>query len=154
MSREYVAVSQFDGTVNVLKLKLSTGEAELVTNDEVDEDQVAFGLFDFEKNGSEIEALVLLATPDGPILIFKDSRYRPEFEKTSIEIEEKGDFSHLLISHDENPIFSIFYESKFGIGLHPYNKSREDIDFYYWLSKKIQDQKFYQVYTKEIIYMD
>lgn len=154
MPSKFIAVSQFDGTVNLLKMDLSSGTREIIPADAVAEDDVSFGLFEIEKNAPEPDYLALLATPDGPLLVFKDGQYYPDLEQTRIEITGDGQYSHIRIFDDGDIVFGMFYEDKFGIGLHPYNRTREDIDFYYWLSKKINDPKFYTTYTKDIAYID
>lgn len=153
MQSKPIAVSQFDGTVNLLKLNLISGEREIIAADTVNEDHVSFGLFELESEQPKLEYLALLATPDGPLLVFDDDVYYPEPGKTTIDITDDGNHSHFKLMDDGELVFGLFYESKFGIGLHPYNRTREDIDFYYWLSKKISDPKFYTTYTKDIEYL-
>jgi hypothetical protein len=154
MQNKFVAVSQFDGSVKLLKIDLATGEREIVPHDEVDEKQVTFGMFEVEKVNQELVSVVLLATPEGPLLILKDLHFRPEIESTKIEVKDDGQFSHFLVLDEGEPVFGLFYEAKFGIGLHPYLNEREDVDFYYWLSENINNPKLYQAYTKEIKYID
>ena len=55
--------------------------------------------------------------------------------------------------HGERCIFEFFYEEKFGIGLHPYSNTREDIDFYYWVAQNINNKELYQLYSREITYV-
>lgn len=153
MTNSIVAVSQFDGTVKLLTIDLSTGERQVISADVVNEDDITFGLFEVEQSEAELNSVALLATPEGPLLFLKDIRYQPDIKKTKIKIEDNGDFLHFQILHEENHVFGLFYEEKFGIGLHPYNTSREDIDFYYWLCKKINMPQFYQTYTKDIKYV-
>ena len=153
MENSVVAVSQFDGTVGLLRIYLTTDEREIIPAAEVNEDDIAFGLFDVEKSETELDSVALLATPDGPLLLLKEMQYRPDINKTKIKIENDGDFLHFQILHGENHIFGLFYREKFGIGLHPYNNNREDIDFYYWLCRKINMPQFYKTYTKDIKYL-
>lgn len=110
-------------------------------------------MFEIERRDPNVDIVVLLATPDGPLLFLNGNQYCPEKGKTKISINDDENLSHLLVSHEGRPIFGLFYEKKFGIGLHPYNKTREDIDFYYWLCTKISNPKFYEVYTKDITYI-
>lgn len=154
MANTTVDISQFDGSVNLLKIIISTGEREITPADEVNKDDIAFGLFEVEKSEFDLNSVALLATPDGPLLLLKEIQYRPDISKTKIKINADGKFVHFQILHEKNHIFGLFYEEKFGIGLHPYNNTREDIDFYYWLCKKINMPKFYQTYTKEIKYLE
>lgn len=153
MQNKFAVINQFDNDVNLLKLNLLTGDAQLISTNKIDEDQISFGMFEIENHELHIDIVALLATPDGPLLFLNGSQYRPEIGKTKISVKDDENLSHLLISHEGHPIFGIFYEKKFGIGLHPYHKNREDIDFYYWLSRKISDPKLYAVYTKDIIYI-
>ena len=150
MQNKFIAINQFDGTVKLLKIELSTGNRHVIPAEGVDKTSIAFGLFEME---SESETVALLATPGGPLLFLKDLQYRPEIGKTKIEVTDDGGFSHFQVFHDGGIVFSLFYKEKFGIGLHPYNNNREDIDFYYWLEKNHNDPKFYKVYTKEIHYL-
>ncbi|MYN19495.1 hypothetical protein GTP81_22385 [Rugamonas sp. FT107W] len=154
MPGKFVAVSQFDATVNLLKMDLVSGTGEIIPADAVAEGDVSFGLFEVEKSASGLDYLALLATPDGPLLVFKDGRYRPNLERTRIEITGDGKCSAIRIFDGGDVVFGLSYEDKFGIGLHPYNRTREDIDFYYWLSKKINDAKFHATYTRDIAYID
>ena len=59
--------------------------------------------------------------------------------------------SHFMVSHDDQLIFELLYEEKDGVGSHPYNKSREDVDFYYWLSKSAGNPKLYNYYSKKTV---
>lgn len=154
MPSKFIAISQFDGTANLLKMDLAAGVGEIIPVNAVAEEDVSFGLFEAEQNRPELDYLALLATPDGPLLVFKDGQYYPDCEQTRIEITGDGKHSHIRILHDGDVVFGMFYEDKFGIGLHPYNRTREDIDFYYWLGKKINDPKFYATYTKDIAFID
>lgn len=148
-----VAISQFDRDMQLLRISLSTGERDIIPSHLVDEDHIAFGLFDFEGGDKDLDSVALIATPRGPLLFLKDIQYRPDINLTKIQIEKDGGFFHFKISHDKNYIFGLFYKEKSGIGLHPYNHDREDIDFYYWLCKNINTPLFYQAYTKDIIYL-
>ncbi len=153
MQNKFTIISQFDNDVNLLKLNLSTGTGQVISSENINEDQISFGMFEIENHELHIDLIALLATPDGPLLFLNGNQYRPEIGKTKISIKDEENLSHFLISHERHPIFGIFYEKKFGIGLHPYNKNREDIDFYYWLCKKISTPALYKVYTKSIIYI-
>jgi hypothetical protein len=153
MANTTVVVGQFDGSVKLLRIDLSTAEREVISADEVDENEIAFGLFEVEKSETDLNSVALLATPDGPLLLLKERQYRPDISKTKIKIKTDGQFPHFQIFHEQNPIFGLFYGEKSGIGLHPYNNTREDIDFYYWLCKKISTPQFYQAYTKDIKYL-
>ena len=73
--------------------------------------------------------------------------------KSHVEVSDDGNYSSFKISHENQHVFECFYETKFGIGLHPYNNQREDIDFYFWLSKNINNPKLYEAYTKELKYI-
>ena len=153
MQSKFAVISQFDNDVNLLKLNLSTGSGQLILSENINEDQISFGMFEIENHELHIDLIALLATPDGPLLFLNGNQYRPEIGKTKISIKNEENLSHFLISHEGRPIFGISYEKKFGIGLYPYNKSREDIDFYYWLCKNISNSKLYAVYTKKIKYI-
>lgn len=151
MSTVKVALSQFDGTSRVLKIDVGTGVGEIFSSDTVPEDNISFGLFDTYEINEESKFVALLATDDGPLLFFNEIKYRPELGKTTISIKDDDKTSHFLVLHKGSPIFGLFYESKYGIGLHPYNRERDDIDFYYWLKTKVANPKFYEVYTKKYI---
>ncbi len=137
-----IALSQFDGTQQ-LKIDLSTGDRQIIPVAATGDN--AFGMFDAE-DGQQL--LALLATQDGPLLIFQDAQHRPQLGKTSIAIIDEGDSSHCRILHDGALVMELAYQRKHGIGLHPYNRSREDIDFYYWLSKNIGNPALYATYTR------
>lgn len=149
MQGESVLLSQFDGEVKYLKIKLSTGDAQIIPASEIDKDKVTFGMFECEESASGLNCVALLATPQGPLMLLNDTRLYPDADKTKIKIKDDEDLSHFLVLHEGEQIFGLFYEKKFGIGLHPYNNTREDIDFYYWLSKNIGNPKLYKIYTKE-----
>jgi hypothetical protein len=153
MENTTIAISQFDGSVKLLRVCLATGERDLIPANEIHEDEIAFGLFDFEKSETGLDSVALVATPEGPLFFLKNMQYRPALNKTKIKIDSDGNYFHFQILHEENHIFGLFYKEKSGIGLHPYNRSREDIDFYYWLCKKINMPQFYQTYTRDIKYL-
>jgi len=88
------------------------------------------------------------------LLYLDDLRYVPKIHRTKIEIKDDESISSFRILHDAQLIFELFFKAKCGIGLHPYNNTREDIDFYFWLGKNINDPEFYKAYTKGIKYMD
>ena len=154
MENKSVVINQFDGTTKLLRVDIKTGRREIVSADKFANDKFSFGLFEVEREGENIESVALLATPDGPLLFLNEMQYRPEINKTKIKLRDDGKFSNFRILHEENFIFGLFYEQKFGIGLHPYNNNREDIDFYYWLSKNINNPKFYEIYTKEMQFIN
>jgi hypothetical protein len=89
-----------------------------------------------------------------PCYFFHGREYRPEIGKTGIKINDEGRFSHVLVSHEERLIFELFYEKKFGIGLHPYSNERKDVDFHYWLDKNLGSSKFYLTYKRDIKFID
>jgi hypothetical protein len=138
-----IALSQFDGSRQLLKIDLVSGARKLIPA-QADSD-TAFGMFDAE-NGQHYLALV--ATPDGPLLMFKDAQYRPQLGRTRIDITDGLNYSHCRILHDGALVVELAYQIKHGIGLHPYNRDREDIDFYYWLSRHIGDPDLYATYTR------
>lgn len=154
MQKRFLAVHQFGGNVRLLKIDLTTGERRLVPHDEIDERDVTFGMFEVENLEPDLESVALLATPEGPLLILKDLQFRPDIQRTKIEVKDEGQLSHFLILNGGEPVFGLFYPEKFGVGLHPYLNEREDVDFYYWLSKNINNPKLYQTYTRAIKYVD
>jgi hypothetical protein len=154
MTGKTIAISQFDGTVKLMKIELSTGVREIVPAKQIDEEKVTFGLFEIEESNHRSESVALIATPDGPLLVFNDTLYHPNAEDTKVDIADDGEFSHFRILHQGEPIFGMFYKEKSGLGLHPYNRSREDIDFYFWLKNKINEPKFYKAYTRDIVFLD
>lgn len=154
MQNKLVAISQFDGNVKLLQIDLTTGERWIVPYDKVGEQDITFGMFEVEKLEPEPESVALLATPDGPLLILKDLQFRPDVQSTTIEVKDEAEFGHFRVLDHDKLVFGLFYERKFGVGLHPYLNAREDFDFYYWLSKHINDPKLYQAYTREIKYVD
>lgn len=153
MENKFVAVNQFDGAVHLLKIDMVTGDRKIVSADDLDESQVSFGLFESERESPDLESVALIATPEGPLLFLNDLKYQPKIGKTKIEVEDDGGISHFRVLHERQCIFGLFYKEKFGIGVHPYNNSREDIDFYYWLSRNIKNPKLYEAYTKEVKYV-
>jgi len=154
VERDIVALRQFGGGVKLLKIELSRGMRELVAIDEVAKHKIAFGTFECEQPGPVLKSVALIATPAGPLVYLDDLRYVPEIYKTKIEIKDDGNISNFQIFHDGQLIFGLFFDAKFGIGLHPYNQTREDIDFYFWLSKNIDDPGFYKAYTRDLPYVD
>jgi hypothetical protein len=152
MEKRLVAVRQFDGSVELLKIDIMSGEREIIPFSAVEKNRVAFGFFEIEKNEAELDTVALVATPDGPLFFLKDLKYFPEIKKTKIKINQDGDFFHFQILHEGHHVFGLFYEEKFGIGLHPFIHTREDFDFYYWLRTIIDNPEFYQKYTREIRY--
>jgi hypothetical protein len=138
-----ITLSQFDGTRQLLQIDLVSGEQQIIPA-AADRD-TAFGMFEAEDNQ---HFLALLATPDGPLLLFKDCQYRPQLDKTSITITDGPAYSHCCILHDGALVVELAYQSKHGIGLHPYNRDREDIDFYYWLNQHIGSPALYATYTR------
>lgn len=154
MKKNTVAISQFDGTSKILKIEITTGKGAVVSASEIPEEKISFGLFDIYGDNEEVDFVSLLATPDGPMLFFKEIQYRPEFGKTKIDLKDEGGISHFLVSHEGVPVFGLFYNDKFGIGLHPYNRERADVDFYYWLFEKVRNPNFYKVYSKNFILIE
>ena len=153
MENLIIAISQFDRPVNLLKINLSTGEREIISSDDVEAKDVTFGLFDFEENDSVLNTVALIATPKGPLLFLKDEKYYPEIKKTKIKITNQEEYFYFQILHEDKHVFGLFYEEKFGIGSHPYNNTREDVDFYYWLCQNVNNPLLYKTYTREITYL-
>ncbi|RFP21666.1 hypothetical protein D0T25_10455 [Duganella sp. BJB488] len=154
MPNRFIAVAQFDGTVSLLKMDLSSGEREIVPLGAVAEDDVAFGLFEAERGKSGLESLALVATPDGPLLTYSGQLYYPKIDRTHIEIAGDGNYSHFRLLDGAAVVFELPYENKFGTGLHPYLRTRDDIDFYHWLGGRINSPEFYTAYTRNIRYID
>jgi hypothetical protein len=152
MENKLITIGQFDGDAELLKIDLSTGEASLVPAHNFDKSKICFGMYESEKNGSSLDYVALIATAEGPLLFLKTLQYRPEIGKTQIKIQDDDEYCSFRVLHAGQPVFGCFYERKFGIGLHPYNRGREDVDFYYWLSKHITDPKLYKVYSRDIVY--
>lgn len=154
VANKLIAIPRFDGTADLLRIDTTTGSGELISPDELNKDQIAFGMFEAETGMLERSFVALVATPDGPLLFLKGHAFRPDSTKTTIIIKDDVHLSHFLVSHDDELVFSVSYEPKFGSGLHPYSRTREDIDFYFWLSKNINNPKLYVVYTKSLPYLN
>lgn len=77
MTGRTIATGQFDGSVNLMKIDLTTGAREIVPMGETGEEKVAFALFEDEEGIHHSESIALVATPDGPLLIFNGTLYRP-----------------------------------------------------------------------------
>ncbi|WP_426340338.1 hypothetical protein ACN9MZ_00125 [Pseudoduganella sp. S-14] len=153
MTGKTIAVAQFDGTVTLMKIDLATGAREFVPASEVDEEKVTFGLYEIEESSHHAESIVLLATPDGPLLILNDTLYHPDADETKVEIADQETVSHFRVLHRGIPVFELAYEQKSAIGLHPYARHREDVDFYFWLKGKVNEPDFYRAYTREIVFV-
>jgi len=149
-----IAIRQFDGCTKLLKVDLSTGRHEIVLPDEVDKEKITFGLFEIEEGNHSPEFVALVATPDGPLLISTGLLYRPLIAKTQAVIVDQDRRSQFRLLHEGTPVIDFSYDEKWGIGLHPFANSRNDIDFYFWLAGHIDKPNFYQAYTREIIYLD
>ena len=150
MQQKIVVLSQFDGSVKLLKIDLETCHRKIVPSKDVDENEIAFGFFEVEETAQYLDSVALVATPEGPLLILRDTRYYPSTETTEIQINDDAKSSSFLVFHEGRKIFELTYEAKFGIGLHPYNNSRADIDFYFWLSANIKSSGFYEKYTRDL----
>lgn len=153
MKNRTVALIQFDGSTKLLKIDLATGAREVVPRNDATEDQTAFGFFEVETIDKGLDTFALLATSAGPLLFFNDQQYYPAVDLSRIEINDHEKFSTFKMLHGECCIFEFSYEEKFGIGLHPYSNTREDIDFYYWLAQNNNNQELYQLYSREITYV-
>jgi hypothetical protein len=138
-----ITLSQFYGTQQLLKIDLASGTRQIIPA--AAGCDTAFGMFEAEDSQ---HFLALLAKPDGPLLIFQDGQHGPQLGKTSIAIIDEGDYSHCRILHEGALVMELAYQCKHGIGLNPYNRTREDIDFYYWLSKNIGNPALYATYTR------
>ncbi len=152
MHEKFVAIILYDNSTNLLKIGMTTQCGELILSRSVEESCQAFGIGEFEEDGN---FFALLATPEGPLLCYKGFQYRPEFNKTTIELKDEGELSHFRVLHEGEVFFHMTYVEKIGIGLHPYANCREDIDFYYWLSnsKVLSEPSMYKHYTRQIVYM-
>ncbi|QYF94619.1 hypothetical protein KY495_05310 [Massilia sp. PAMC28688] len=128
MQNQIVALRQFDGTVKLLKLNLATGEREINPAEDVEKGRIARGIYEAEGEGAELETVAMVATPGGPLLMLQDQPYHPSVENTKIVVQDDGQLCHFMVFDQDEPIFCLFYEPKFGIGLHPYVNEREDID--------------------------
>lgn len=149
-----IAIRQFDGATELLKVDLSTGGYGIVSAQEIGKEKIAFGLFEREDGSRSPVFLALVATPDGPLLISNGIRYQPLIGKTQAVIVDHDGGSQFRLLHEGSPVLEIAYQEKWGIGLHPYANNREDIDFYFWLAGQIDQPKLYQAYTRETTYLD
>lgn len=154
MLNRYVMLTQFDGDVLMLKIEMSTGHRQVLKTRDMSGADTSFGMFEVESDQQGSPTVALMATPKGPLIIFNGEFYYPNEEKTTIEIKDGKSESHMQILDGGVHVFGLFYKEKFGIGLHPYNRNREDIDFYYFLKTKINDPMLYKTYTKDINYFD
>lgn len=154
MQNQIVALRQFDGTVKLLKINLATGERGIIPAEGVEKSRIARGMYEAEGEGAELETVAMVATPEGPLLMLQDQPYRPSVADTKIVVQDDAQLCHFMVFDQGEPIFGLFYEPKFGIGLHPYVNAREDIDFYYWLSKNINDPKLHQTYMQPTAFLE
>lgn len=154
MNKKSIVLAQFDAPVHLLRVDLLSLERQLISAATVDEQKISFGFFEVEREAPQLDTIALFATPDGPVLLLNDLLYPPVLGKTKIKLIDEDEQSHFRILHDNQHVFGMFVSSKFGIGLHPYNNEREDIDFYYWLSTQVQNPDFYSTYTREMTYFE
>jgi hypothetical protein len=154
VKEKFIAVYRFNNSVEVLKFSLVTGAISIISADEVEKSKISVGFFESENNQSGTDLVALVATPDGPLLIMNSVQYSPKMGITKIRITDAGDFSHFSVLDKGVNIFGLFYKEKAGIGSHPYNEVREDVDFYCWLSKHIGNPKLYEHYNKSFLYLD
>lgn len=154
MQNQIVALQQFDGTVKLLKLNLATGAREIIPAEGVEKGRIARGMYEDEGEGAELETVAMVATPEGPLLMLQHQPYRPSVEDTKIVVQDDVQLCHFIVFDQDQPIFRLSYEPKSGIGLHPYVNEREDIDFYYWLSKNINDPKLHQTYMQPTTFFE
>ncbi|QBP77553.1 hypothetical protein E2K99_22300 [Herbaspirillum huttiense] len=154
MNRKTIVLTQFDATVQLLQVDLLTLERKLIPAAKIDSSKICFGFFEIESESPTLNTVALFATPEGPVMLLNDRLYPLSLGKTKIKISDEGKHTHFRVFHENQHIFGMFMEPKFGIGLHPYSNEREDIDFYYWLSTKVGNPDFYSTYTREIVYCD
>lgn len=154
VKEKFIGVYRYNNSVEVLKISLATCNFDIISANEVDRSKVSVGFFENEKNQNNTGCVALVSTPHGPLLILDSTRYAPKIATTKIEIIDGEIFSRLLIADKGENIFSLFYKGKTGFGSHPYNEFREDVDFFYWLSKNIGNPKLYEYYEKELVYLD
>ena len=152
VNTNHIALTQFDSSVRLLLIDLVAIERRLIPAEMVNTKSICFGFFEVESETPTL-TVALFATPEGPVLLLNDLLYALSLEKTKIKISDEGKKTHFRILHENQHIFGMFMEPKFGIGLHPYSNEREDIDFYYWLSTKVGNPDFYSTYTREIVYV-
>jgi len=150
----FIAVRQFDGSAKLLKVDLSSGAYELLSSEGVGEEEITFGLFEIEENNLSPKFIAVIATPEGPKLISDGMLYRPDIASTTAVIIDDSTKSIFRILHEGSPIFEMPYSEKWGIGLHPFARNREDVDLYFWLKGHIDSPDFYLAYTREIVYLE
>ncbi|KRB86956.1 hypothetical protein [Duganella sp. Root198D2] len=66
MTSKTIALRQFDGTANLMKINLSPLAHEIVPAQETGEEKIAFAMFETEASNHLPESLAMLATPEGP----------------------------------------------------------------------------------------
>ncbi|WEF30633.1 hypothetical protein [Pseudoduganella chitinolytica] len=149
MVDKYVVVPQFDGATELLRIDLCSGAMEVVAADTVDVAQLAFGMFERETLERPTQPVAFLATPDGPLLLLGSVRCRPAPGQTLIHVGS----SYVQVRHEGRHLFGQHRTARSGIGLHPYNNCPEDVDFWRWLERQIDDPRFYATYTRPIRYL-
>ncbi|WP_157174278.1 hypothetical protein [Herbaspirillum sp. GW103] len=154
MNTKHIALAQFDSSVRLLLIDLAGLERQLIPAATIDTKKICFGFYEMESESPALNTVALFATPEGPVMLLNDRLYPLSLGKTKIKISDDGKHTHFRVLHENQHIFGMFMEPKFGIGLHPYSNEREDIDFYYWLSTKVGNPDFYSTYTRAIVYAD
>lgn len=150
----HIALAQFDSSARLLLIDLVALERRLVSEASVNPRRICFGFFEVESEAPALTTVALFATPKGPVLLLNDLLYPMSLGKTKIRLSDIEKKTHFRLLHEDQHVFEMWIEPKFGIGLHPYNNEREDIDFYFWLSKQVDNPAFYSTYTKEMVYAD
>jgi len=148
---KFIFLNRYNNSRDILKISLETSGSKIVSANEVDNKKISTGFFEAEKRNDGIDIIALVATSAGPLLIFNSLQYFFELGRTKIDVGGSEKLSHFIVSHDSELIFELLYEEKVGVGSHPYNQGREDVDFYYWLSKNAGNPKLYDGYSKKMV---
>jgi hypothetical protein len=148
MKKEFIFLKNYNNSVDALKFFLGTNDSVIVPASEVESAKFSTGFFEIEKRGGVTDITALVATPEGPLLILNAIQHFPKLGKTKIEVRDDEKSHHFLVFDDEKFLFGIFYEEKAGVGSNPYDENREDVDFYYWLSKNMENPKLYDFYRR------
>lgn len=90
------------------------------------------------------------ATPDGPVFFRNSERIAVTFGRTRalVEFDPTTDMHHFVLLIDAQPVMSVCYRGRDGVGANPYDTEPADVDLFAALARAFEQPRFFETYTR------
>lgn len=147
MPRE-IYLRSYDVHAEVLAYDADNGCGCTVTRVEVERLQRPLTVGMYTREGSCVFGVY--ATPDGPVFFRDSERIAVTFGRTKalVEFDSTTHMHHFVLLIDAQPVMSVRYRGRDGVGTNPYDTEPADVDLFAALARALEQPRFFETYTK------